>query len=430
MQRSSPDRPRVAVLCGGRSAEHEVSLLSAANLCRELQQAGYPTLPLRIARDGAWLLPADHQLRLADASPRAERNDATHPWPPPWSEVVRPWGEAGKLKLYRSTAASTDLSTALSVDLAFPIVHGPGGEDGSLQGFFELLGVPYVGPDVLAAAVSMDKDVTKRLLQAAGLPVLPWRCLQQHAVCSQAGDALAAELMRELGPTLFVKPTGQGSSVGVTRVTEASQLDEALATAFAYDARVLVERASHGRELEIAVLGRHPDAAASPKKSRGVRASLPGEISVGGRNGGSFYSYAAKYLHPAAAELHAPAEGLSATLTAELQNLACRAFEVLCGEGLARVDFFLEPPPQADPSGAVPSGAAPSRGAASRIYLNEVNSLPGFTQISMYPRLWQCSGVSYAALLDDLIAQAWKRHQKRERRRHDDPHPQRTHPQP
>jgi D-alanine-D-alanine ligase len=259
--------------------------------------------------------------------------------------------------------------------VVFPIVHGTGGEDGSLQGFLELAGVPYVGAGVLGSAVCMDKDVAKRLLVDAGIPVVPWVLVRAHELEDEA--ALPTRVFAELAPPVFVKPANLGSSVGTHKVHAREELLPALRDAMRYDHKVLVERAVDGREIEVAVLGdAHPEA------------SLPGEICPHAE----FYDYESKYVDEQT-ELRVPAP-LEPAQTEEVRRLALEAYRALEGGGMARVDFFLE------------------RGT-DRIYVNELNSLPGFTDVSMYPRLWEASGLPYPALVDRLIELALERHRRR-----------------
>jgi len=261
-----------------------------------------------------------------------------------------------------------------TVDIVFPILHGPWGEDGTLQGMLELVGLPYVGSGVLASALGMDKHFTKTVLQQAGIPVAPWRTVTAFE-WSTAPDAVR-EAARDLGLPAFVKPARAGSSVGVTKVTDWSELDTAMATALAEDDRVLIESMVTGREVEIAVLGGRPGESA--------RASVAGEIVLSGRD---FYDFAAKYLDAPGIDLVCPAD-LTDTQLAEMRELGIRAFDAIGGEGLARVDFFL---------------------TADGFVVNEVNTMPGFTPISMFPRCWQESGLSYPALIDELIQVALAR---------------------
>ena len=260
--------------------------------------------------------------------------------------------------------------------MVFPVLHGPFGEDGTVQGLCEMAGVPYVGPGVLSSAVCMDKPVSKRLLAAAGLPVA------RHAEL-RSGDVTAgtpAALLAELGSPVFVKPANLGSSIGISKAADPEQVAEALTLASGYDDRLIVEEFVPGREIEVSVLG-----------NEGLRASLPGEIVPGGE----FYDYADKYLNDTA-ELHAPAD-LPAEVTAEAQNLAVAAAQALHVEGLARVDFLYD------------EAASPQR----RLVVSEINTMPGFTPISMYPRLWAVSGLDGPALIAELVHLALNRHNRR-----------------
>lgn len=255
-----------------------------------------------------------------------------------------------------------------AVDIVFPILHGPWGEDGTLQGMLELVGLPYVGSGVLASALGMDKHFTKTVLLQAGIPVAPWRTVSAYE-WRTAPEHIRADA-GELGLPVFVKPARAGSSVGVTKVADWSDLDAAMEIALAEDDRVLIEAMVPGREVEIAVLGGRP--------GEPSRASVAGEIVVTGRD---FYDFAAKYLDAPGVDLVCPADLTDAQLS-EMRELAVRAFDAIGGEGLARVDFFL---------------------TADGFVINEINTMPGFTPISMFPRCWQESGLNYPALIDELI---------------------------
>jgi D-alanine-D-alanine ligase len=256
-------------------------------------------------------------------------------------------------------------------------VHGSGGEDGSLQGFLELAGIPYVGAGVLGSALQMDKEVSKRLLDAAGIPVVPWAVVKAHELAASP-KAVVERVLRAIGLPCFVKPANSGSSVGIHKAKTAEGLLDALKDAVRYDTKLLVEQAVNAREIEVAVLG-----------NDAPEASVPGEI----RPSAEWYDYEAKYVDERT-ELIVPAR-LEDEQVAEVQRLALEAFRVLEGAGLARVDFFLDRD-------------------SGRFYLNELNSLPGFTEVSMYPRLWQASGLSYPALLDRLIELALERGRTRQ----------------
>ncbi len=341
---------RVALVFGGRSVEHQVSLRSARAIGRALAAAGHEVVPVGIALDGSWL----------DAATSAEALAGP-------VETLEPPECCGKppFALLRD-----------DVDAVFPIVHGTWGEDGTLQGFFETLDLPYVGPGVTASAVAMDKALTKRLLTAAGLPVVE----SELVVAREFGADRSACLARaaRLPFPVFVKPSVGGSSVGVRKVAAAADLADALEFALRFDDVVLVERGIAGRELECAVLGYEE-----------LQASAVGEI-VPGRE---FYDYADKYLEDRAGLL-APAP-LPASLAELVRRLAVTAFAAIGGHGMARVDFLLE--------------------GEEGLYVNEINTLPGFTDISMYPRLWGLSGVPLPELVDRLVSIALRRHAARRR---------------
>ena len=355
------DKLRVGLIFGGRSVEHEVSIASATSIYRALDPTRYDVTLVAIDHDGRWHRGAPKL--PPEASLRGELVSLA-PMPGPRALVP---AERGAL-----AAAATPL------DVVIPIVHGRGGEDGSLQGLLELAGLPYVGSGVLGSAVQMDKEVAKRLLQAAGLPVARWTLVRHGELRADPAGA-AARALREIAPPLFVKPANQGSSVGITKVREAAALLPALEEAARYDTKILVEAAIDAREIEVALLG-----------GERLEASVPGEI----RTRHEFYDYEAKYVDEDT-ELLVPAE-LDEEQTREVQRLAIRAGEVLDCEGLGRVDFLMER----------------SSGA---FLVNEVNSLPGFTESSMFPRLWEASGLPYPALLDRLIELALERHRTRAR---------------
>lgn len=354
------DKLRVGLLFGGRSVEHEVSLASATSILKALDPQRYDVALIAIGPDGRWHLGA--------------------PLLPPEAAVT---GKEVNLPAApgERTLVSTregDLGAAGSLDVVFPIVHGRGGEDGTLQGLLELADVAYVGSGVLASAVQMDKEVAKRLLLAAGVPVVPW-VLVRAAELRADPDAVSARVLAEIPTPLFVKPANLGSSVGISRVDDEAELLAALREAARYDPKVLAERAVDGREIEVALLGNDP-----------IEASVPGEI----RTAHTFYDYEAKYVDEDT-ELLVPAP-MSEAQTRRVRALAVRAVELLEGQGMARVDFLMDRD----------SGA---------LFVNEVNSLPGFTEGSMYPKLWEASGLSYPALLDRLIELAGERHRERSR---------------
>jgi D-alanine-D-alanine ligase len=344
---------RVGLVFGGRSVEHVVSVRSAKTVRQGLEQAGHEVVPLGIAENGAWLPPAVGRAVL-------ESDSKSLPVP---SELV---------------AASVRHMLEAQVQCIFPIVHGTNGEDGTLQGFFEVLDVPYVGCGVAASAVAMDKLLSKRLFESVGLPVVPYRAVSRTAFERDAGAALGAT--DALPMPLFVKPSVGGSSVGCRLVKQRSELSEAVRFALQFDDVVLVEQGVNAREVEVAVLG--PVGA--------LEASEIGEIVPGGE----FYDYEDKYLKDNA-KLLAPAP-LAPALGLKLRELASRAMDAIGGGGLARVDFFVAK----DGDG---------------VWLNEINSLPGFTNVSMYPRLWSLAGVPLAELCDRLVQLAVDRHRQKQR---------------
>jgi D-alanine-D-alanine ligase len=361
---------RVAVVFGGRSAEHAISCVSAGSVIGALDPERYDVVPVGIATDGRWVLAdSDQRLAITDGKlPEVTGGTAV-------SLVGDP--EARGLAVLEPGAA---VGRALTeVDVVFPVLHGAYGEDGTIQGLLEMAGVPYVGSGVFASAASMDKEFTKKLLAAAGLPQ------GDHVVLRDAAGALCADpdvlddtARERLGLPVFVKPSRAGSSIGITKVTDWAQLPEAVATAAAVDPKVIVEAAVPGREIECGVL-------ASPGGR--PEASVPAEIRL--RPGTDWYDFAAKYLDDAV-DFDVPA-ALSPGQTKAIQDAAIRAFLALDCRGLARVDFFL--------------GTDPSTGA-DRLVINEVNTMPGFTPISMFPRMWAASGVSYPELVDRLVQTA------------------------
>lgn len=357
---------RLGIVCGGRSGEHEVSLRSARGIFGAVDRKRFDALLLAIDKDGRWRAGTLDAVILDGHDPAKIRLAPSAP-------VVLPEGRNGRLVLlaepgYREIAA---------IDVAFPIIHGTDGEDGSLQGWLRLMGVPFVGADVTGSAIGMDKDVMKRLLAQAGLPIPAFHTLQQGDDFQSAWEAA----QRDLGLPLFVKPAALGSSVGVGKVTDRRGFETAVEDALRYDRKLMVEQTVPGRELECSVLGNRLGA-------EKPRASRVGEI----RPRHAFYSYAAKYLDEGGAELLIPAP-LDPGVEARVQELSLRVYRVLECDGLARVDFFLA--------------------ADGRLVVNEINTLPGFTPISMYPKLWEASGLSYTDLVSRLVDLALERHRQR-----------------
>ena len=378
---------RVGVLYGGRSGEHEVSLASAASVFANLDRARYEPVPIRIEKDGRWAL-ADkpptmmvagdviEQARVEAARPVREGREV--------HLVARP-SEVTILSIDRSRSNDKDLAAAvvtdLSLDVIFPMLHGPYGEDGTIQGLLELANIPYVGAGVLASAVGMDKAVMKVLFAARGLPVCPYRVVLRHDWEAHASK-IAADFEKALGYPMFVKPANLGSSVGISKAKDASGLRDAIALAGSFDRKIVVEAAvPDAREIECAVLGNDtPDA------------SVPGEI-IPSRE---FYDYEAKYID-AGSKTVIPAD-LPKKVAERVRQLAIEAFKAIDGAGMSRVDFLL------------------SRKNSS-LYVNEVNTIPGFTTISMFAKLWAASGVDYPVLLDRLIALAVERHAEKQQLR-------------
>jgi len=367
------DRVRVLLLFGGRSAEHDVSRVSAVSVARALDPSRYEIVPVAITTEGRWLLAGEARAALEgarDELPTAFRIEGQH---------VAELPEPGSRTLVPLDAGAPDVAASMTFDVVLPLMHGPYGEDGTVQGLFELAGVPYVGSGVVGSAVAMDKVMMKRAFAAEGLPMARWIAFRD----GHDREELVAEVEATLGYPCFVKPANLGSSVGVSKASDAVQLLAALDTALAFDEWVLIEEAITGREIEVGILGDDPP-----------EASVPGEV-VPGDN---FYSYADKYEDDAA-QLLAPAP-LEPVQAHEVRALAVRAFDACRCEAMARVDFFLE-----EKAG----DGGPGRG----FLVNEVNTIPGFTTISMYPRLWEESGVGFAELLDRLIELALARHERR-----------------
>lgn len=346
----------IAIVFGGQSSEHEVSLQSARNVINAIDRGSYDITLIGVDKLGRWL--------------RFDENDYLLNANDPAKITLSPSGNY--LSLLPGSAGGqfieVESGVALArIDAVFPLIHGCFGEDGSLQGLLRLLNIPFVGPDVVGSAVCMDKDVTKRLLRDAGIAVAPFVVLTRN----QSADFSA--LVEQLGLPLFVKPASQGSSVGVSKVTDEAGFITALALAFSYDHKVLIERGMVGREVECAILG-----------NREPQASVCGEVIANDE----FYAYDTKYLNDGQARIAIPAE-LADGLADQVREVALQAYRVLECSGMARVDFFVT--------------------AAREIIINEVNTIPGFTSISMYPKLWQASGLSYAALIDRLIVLALER---------------------
>ena len=354
------ERIRVAVVYGGRSSEHGISVVSAGSVLAALDPDRYDVVPIGITPTGQWM--------LTDATPESlQITGRTLPEVEKGTAVVLPADPTSVSLL--SVEPGEAVRVLETVDVVFPVLHGLFGEDGTIQGLLEMAGVPYVGAGVFASAAGMDKEFTKILLRAAGLTVGEFAVLRRDRPYSTVE-------LGHLGLPVFVKPARAGSSVGITKVVDWVDLADAVDRAFGYDSKVLVEAAVAGREVECGVL---EDADGCP------RASVPAEIRL--RAGHDWYDFDAKYLDDAC-DFDVPAQ-LPPQVTAEIQDAACRAFTALDCAGLARVDFFVS--------------------ADNRVLVNEINTMPGFTPISMYPRMWAASGVDYPTLVDRLIAAALRR---------------------
>jgi D-alanine-D-alanine ligase len=364
-------KPRVAVVFGGRSSEHGVSVVTAASVLRAIDRDKYDVLPIGITAEGRWALTADSPERMAIEDRRMPTVEQVTDHE---GAVVLPVDPASREVVYTETGA---VPKALGeVDVVFPLLHGPYGEDGTLQGLLELSGVPYVGAGVLASAVGMDKEYMKRVFTSFGLAVGPYTVIRPREWERQQDAARDRVLVfaAEHGWPLFVKPARAGSSFGISKVEGPQDLDAAIEEARRHDPKVIVEALLRGREIECGVL----------EFEDGPRASLPAEIPPTTTH--DFYDFEAKYIDSAEGIVPAP---LTAEETARVQRLAVEAFEAASCEGLVRADFFL-----------LDSG---------EFVINEINTTPGFTPISMYPRMWQESGVDYAQLVDLLIEAALRR---------------------
>jgi D-alanine-D-alanine ligase len=361
---------RVVVLYGGRSGEHEVSLQSAASVINNLDRDRFEIVPVAIDKQGRWHLNDVSLLKGKKSLPVFK--DAP--------KVLLPPNPADT----SSGSALIGLSGSgepRTIDVVFPVMHGPLCEDGTIQGLLELADVPYVGSGVLASAVAMDKEMTKRVVREAGLPIVSYVSFK-HELWKKEKESSAERIQKELGYPVFVKPANLGSSVGVHKVKEPSVLNAALEDAFNYDTKVLVEAAVNAREIEVSVL-ENPDTAADPL------VSVAGEINPSHE----FYSYEAKYLDEKGAMLIIPAK-LSTEQTKCVQDLAKRAFLAIECEGMARVDLLLDR-------------------TSGKFFFNEMNTIPGFTSISMYPKLWEASGIGYKELLSRLVDLAISRHKRK-----------------
>jgi D-alanine-D-alanine ligase len=353
---------KIGVIFGGCSPEHQISLLSASNILKALDSKKYEVIPIGIDKTGKWLL-ADKNLPMLDVS---------HPSTIHLNKKV-------EQELFLIPGRKTELQCLDAglhpgcLDVIFPVLHGPLGEDGTIQGLLQFVGIPCVGSGVLSSAVCMDKEMSKCLLKQLGIPTPDFLCFRTH----ENGKINYQKVIEKLGSPVFVKPANAGSSVGTHKVREEEGFHKAVADAFLYDHKILVEQAIVGREIEVAVLGND-----NPK------ASVPGEAIPNDE----FYTYKAKYEENGVVFV-VPAQ-ISKTVTLVIQEIAKRAFLALSCQGMARVDFFLR---------------------GDEVYLNEINTIPGFTKTSAYPKLWEASGVSNQELVDELVQLALQAHQKNKR---------------
>jgi len=353
-------RLRVGVLFGGRSGEHEVSLASAASVLRGLDPDKYEAVPIGISKEGHWLIGAGAQKMLPEVLKSGQRVMMTAD--PTDAALIKLDGSGGGQRL----------------DVVFPVMHGTFGEDGTIQGLLDLAGLPFVGAGVLGSAIAMDKDVSKKLLQAAKIPVVPWLAVQRADWENHPKNVQAA-IEKKFKYPVFVKPATLGSSVGMTKVHSREELASALDLAAEFAMKIMVERAVDAREIEVSVLGNNDP-----------RASVPGEI-IPHRE---FYDYTAKYLEEGT-QYVVPAK-LTPAQTKKFQTMAIAAFRALELSGMARVDFFLEK-------------------KGGKIFLNEANTIPGFTSISQYPKMWEASGIPFRELIDKLIELALEQHREKSR---------------
>ena len=364
---SVPRKARVAIVFGGRSGEHGISCVTAGSVMKAIDRDKYDVVPVGIATDGRWVLEVDDPTRLAIEGTRLPEVDTSR-------SLVALHDTGGTAALaVTDTGDETDVG---GIDVVFPLLHGPWGEDGTLQGMLEMAGVRYVGSGVLASAVGMDKAFMKVVLQAAGLPVTPGITITRRQWETDP-DGVRARI-EEVGFPSFAKPARAGSSMGISKIHDAAETDAAVDTALQHDAKLLVEVAMEGaREVECGVLATRDG---EPETTR------PAEIRIGG--GHEFYDFEAKYLADQHTEIDLPAD-LPVEVEQQLRAMAVRAFDALACEGLARVDFFV-----------LPDGS---------LVINELNTMPGFTPTSMYPQMWAAMGVSYPELIDRLLTLALER---------------------
>ena len=355
------DRIRVGIVFGGKSAEHEVSLQSAKSIIDAIDKDKYEVIPIGIDHSGKWFLNNKTNYLLNENDPKkislfpTDENLGFIP------------GEVSNQLMNLSNQKRIG-----EIDVIFPVLHGPYGEDGTIQGLLKLANIPFVGAGVLGSSIGMDKDVMKRLLRDAGIKIADFLSFDRTSTDKLKFDTI----IESLGIPFFVKPANLGSSVGINKVSEKNEFENAVRTAFEFDNKIIIEEFVKGRELECSVLG-----------NENPTVSIPGEIIPQH----DFYSYEAKYIDENGALLEIPAK-LSETVLGSVQEIALKCYKVLCCEGMARVDLFLK--------------------QDGKIYVNEINTIPGFTRISMYPKLWEASGISYTELIDRLIQLAIDRYER------------------
>jgi len=358
---------RVGIIFGGRSGEHEVSFCSASSIIKAIDKDKYTVVPIGITKEGRWISPQDSELALQSGKIDGKNT------------VILLNDSFSKSLICIDNNQKLDKSSALEkLDVIFPALHGPYGEDGTVQGLLELANIPYVGAEVAASAISMDKELMKIIFKQKNLPVLKWMTIKRKE-WQKDKEKILSLIQNNFEYPLFVKPTNLGSSVGITKVHKKEELEKAIDLASSYDRKILIEKGlEEVREIECGVLGNDEP-----------RASVVGEV----KPAGEFYDYDSKYIDERT-QLIIPAD-LPDGVCKEVQEIALRAFKAVDAAGMARVDFFVTK-------------------KENKIYLSEINTIPGFTSTSMYPRLWEASGISYPELIDRLIQLALERHQDKE----------------
>lgn len=353
----------VAIIFGGKSTEHEVSLQSAKNVIEAIDKEKYDITLIGIDKRGQWNLCDPEDFLINEQNPEKIR----------LKHIEIPVAFLQGKPSEQLICFAKEIYTK-HIDVVFPILHGTYGEDGTIQGLLKLVNIPFVGPSVLGSAIGMDKEVTKRLLRDAGLPIAKWLSYQYW----EREKIDFETIVQELGLPIFVKPANLGSSVGISKVRNEVELWKAIKEAFAFDKKILIEEFIEGKEMECAVLGNESPIASA------IGAIIPQQ---------EYYSYEAKYIDEKGATLQIPGQ-ISNEMSAMMQELALKAFQILCCEGMARVDFFIN--------------------KENKVILNEINTIPGFTKISMYPKLWEVSGIPYRKLIDRLIHLSLERFQREE----------------